>query len=91
MGNWCRRTSVKEDSSNADQIVEGLLRPAFACLDPMILALQETTSWDVDDFNFPGFFQGCKKGSATILVSDQICSVQKSGWAEERCTALQVT
>ena len=33
-------------------------------------------------------FYGCRFGSTTLPVSDQICNVQKSWRSEERCTAV---
>ena len=53
-----------------------------------ILALQERTSWDVDNLSLFGIVKCCKTGSTTLLVSSQICNVQKSWSAGERCTAV---
>ena len=54
----------------------------------MILALQETTSWDVDNLCLAGFFfEVCKTGSTMLLVSSRICDVQKLWSTEERCMA----
>ena len=43
----------RESSANIEQVNERLLRPAFARTHfPVILALQETKSWDVGNFDF---------------------------------------
>ena len=76
--------------SAVEQIVERMLRPAFACTRlAMILALQEPTSWDVENLCLSGFvFHGCKTCSTAAFVSDQIRSVQMSWRTEQRCTAV---
>ena len=52
----------------------------------MILSLQETTWWDVDNlFEFVRInFSGRQIGSTTLFVSSQICNVQKSWCVTER-------
>ena len=52
-----------------------------------MLALQETTSWDVDITTVSGFVLcGCKVGSITLLVTSSIYNVRRSWCDDERCT-----
>ena len=46
-------------------------------------------SWDVPDLELKGFVcYGNSHGHATLLVSEQFCTVKRSWECEERCTAI---
>ena len=50
---------------------------------------QETKSWDVLNLEPSGFVCfGRKSGFATLLVSDQFCTIKRLWKFEERCTAI---
>ena len=56
-------------------IVSRLLNPEFVCADlPVILALQETSSWNAEDMHVPGFvvYENVV-GLRSLLVSDRLC------------------
>ena len=56
---------------------------------PTILSIHGTTSWEVPNLELPGFVcYGSKFGFATLLVSEQFCTVKRSWKSEERCTAI---
>ena len=45
----------RESAESADLIVSRLLKPEFVRTDlPLILAMQETRSWDTDEMHVPG-------------------------------------
>ena len=51
--------------------------------------LQETKSWDAANLTLPGCVcYGSKFGLATLLVSNQFCTIKRSWTFEERCTAI---
>ena len=56
---------------------------------PTIFSIQETKSWDVPNLSLPGYvWYGSKSGFATLLVSDQFCTIKRAWRFEERCTAI---
>ena len=56
---------------------------------PSILSVQETKSWDVPNLELSGFVcYGSIPGFATLLDSEQFCTVKRSWKSEERCTAI---
>ena len=71
---------------------EKLLGPALARTQTStILTIQETKSWDVPNLELTGYVcHGGKSGFATLLVSDQFCTMKRSWNFEERCTAIPV-
>ena len=75
---------------NVDQLVTRLLRPEFLRADLfVILALQETRSWDAEELHVLGFaVYGDEFGLTTLFVSDRLCHVQRTWRSEERCAAV---
>ena len=80
----------KESAVDVDHTVTRLLSPEFVCADlPVILALQETRSWDVEEMHVPGFvvYENVS-GLTTLIVSDRLCNSQRTWRSEERCAAV---
>ena len=79
----------RERSEKADLIVSRLRKPEFVRTDLLvILALQETRSWNTDDLHVPGFIvYGSKFGLTTLLVSERVSLVQRSWCLQERFVA----
>ena len=60
------------------------------CADlPVILALQETSSWNAEEMHAPGFvvYENVF-GLTSLLVSDRRCTSQGQGRFEEMCAVL---
>ena len=54
----------------------------------VILALQETGSWNTEDLRVPeSMVYGNKFGLTTLLISEQVSCVRRSWSSEERCVA----
>ena len=80
----------KESVVGVDHTVTRLLSPEFVRADlPVILALQETRSWDVEEMTVPGIvvYENVS-GLTTLFVSDILCNVQRTWRSEERCAAV---
>ena len=76
-------------SSDISVIKEKLFCPAHARALSAILSIQETYSWDVPNLGLPGYVcYGSKSGFASLLVSEQFCTVKRSWKFAERCTAI---
>ena len=80
----------KESAVDVDHTVTRLLSPEFVRADlPVILALQETWSWDVEEMYVPGFVVSENvSGLTTLIVSDRLFYVQRTWRSEERCAAV---
>ena len=76
----------RQCSSDISVIAEKLLEPVrMRAHTPVILSIQETTSWDVPNLELPGCVcYGSKFGLATSLVSDQFRKIKRSWRFEER-------
>ena len=79
-GSWQLITANinKESAVDVDHTVTRLLSPGFVRADlPVILALQETRSWDGEEMHVPGFvvYENVS-GLTTLIVSDSLCNVQ---------------
>ena len=87
---WELAACNKESTANADQIVTILLRLEFVRDDLLvIIAWQETGSWDTEKMHFPGFVLCGQKSTLTMkLVSGRLCDVQRTWWSEERWKAV---
>ena len=59
---------------------EKLLGLDHACTHILaILSIQDTKSWDVSNLELPGYVcYGNKSGFATLLVSEQFCTITRS-------------
>ena len=66
---------IRVSLADADQVVTRLLSPEYVRAHVLlILALQETRSWDVQNLSLPGFVScGNKFGLTTLVVSDRYC------------------
>ena len=72
---------------SVELIVSRLLNPEFVCTElPVILALQETSSWNAEEMHAPGYENVF--GLTSLLVSDRPCTSQGQGRSEERCAVL---
>ena len=75
---------------DVDHTVTRLLSPEFVRADlPVILALQETRSWDGEEMHVPRFvvYENVS-GLTTLIVSDSLCNSQGKWRSEERCAAV---
>ena len=91
-GGWQLITAniKKESAVDVDHTVTRLLSPEFVRAGlPVILALQETRSWTVEEMHVPGFvvYENVS-GLTTLIVSDRSCDVQRTWRSEERCAAV---
>ena len=70
--------------------IKEILGPADACTHSLaILSIQETESYDVPNLELPGYvWYGGKSGFATLMVSEQFCTIKRSWKFEERCAAI---
>ena len=84
--------NINREVRKNDLIVSRLPKPQFTRTDLLVvLALQETRSWNTDDLHVPGFIEnGSKFGLTTLLVSERVSLVQRSWCSEERCVAALV-
>ena len=80
----------KESAVDVDHTVTRILSPEIVRADlPVILALQETRSWDVEEMHVPGLvIYENVSGLTTLIVSDRLCKVQRTWRSEERCAAV---
>ena len=91
-GSWQLITANinKESAVDVDHTVTRLLSPEFVRADlPVILALQETRSWDGEEVHVPGLvvYENVS-GLTTLIVPDSLCNVQRTWRSEERCAAV---
>ena len=80
----------KESAVDVDHTVTRILSPEFVRADlPVILALRETRSWDVEEMHVPGLvvYENVS-GLTTLIVSDRLCNVQRTWRSEEWCAAV---
>ena len=64
-----------------------LLGDTDACThNSALFSIQETKSWDVPNLELLCYVS--KSGFATMLVSEQFCTMKRSWKFEERCTAI---
>ena len=80
----------RQRSSDISVIKEKLLGPARVHAHvPVIFSIQETKSWDVTNLKLLGYVcHVIKFGFATLLVSKQLGTTERSWRHEERCTAV---
>ena len=90
VGTLSLQTSKKESAVDVDHTATRLLSPEFVRADlPVILALRETRSWDVEEMHVPGLVvPEYVFGLTSLLVSDRLCNVQRTWRSEEWCAAV---